>query len=72
MTAPADTNRTGLIPIVVGVTGHRDLRDPDVPKLEEAVRRLLEQRRRASPTSHLVVITPLAEGADRLAARAAL
>ena len=72
MTAPADANRAGLIPIVVGVTGHRDLRDPDVPPLEDAVRRLLARLRRDYPSSPLVVITPLAEGADRLAARVAL
>ena len=72
MTAPADANRAGLIPIVVGVTGHRDLRDPDVPPLEDAVRRLLVRLKRDYPSSPLVVVTPLAEGADRLAARVAL
>lgn len=72
MTAPADARRAGLIPIVVGVTGHRDLRADDVPALEAAVRRLLDQLQHDYPTSPLVVVTPLAEGADRLAARVAL
>jgi heme exporter protein D len=72
MTAPADATRAGLIPIVVGVTGHRDLRDSDLASLEAAVRRLLERLQRDYPNSPLVMVTPLAEGADRLAARVAL
>lgn len=72
MTAPAAPSSDGLIPIVVGVTGHRDLRPEDLPPLEAAVRRLLERLRRDYPNSPLVVVTPLAEGADRLAARVAL
>lgn len=72
MTAPADATRAGLIPIVVGVTGHRDLRDTDLAPLEAAVRRVLERLRRDYPSSPLVMVTPLAEGADRLAARVAL
>jgi hypothetical protein len=72
MTPPADATSAGLIPIVVGVTGHRDLRDADIAPLEAAVRRFLERFRRDYPSSPLVLITPLAEGADRLAARAAL
>jgi hypothetical protein len=38
MTARADATCAGLIPIVVGITGHRDLRDADVPLLEASVR----------------------------------
>jgi hypothetical protein len=71
-TVRADATRAGLIPLVVGVTGHRDLRPDDVPALEAAVRGLLDQLRREYPTTPLVVVTPLAEGADRLAARVAL
>lgn len=72
MTPPADATRAGLIPIVVGITGHRDLRDGDAAPLEAAVRRFLERLRRDYPSSPLALITPLAEGADRLAARVAL
>ncbi len=72
MTPPADASSAGLIPIVVGITGHRDLRDGDVAPLQAAVRRFLERLRRDYPSSPLVLITPLAEGADRLAARVAL
>ncbi|MGH7497358.1 MAG: hypothetical protein ACREL3_00730 [Gemmatimonadales bacterium] len=72
MTIPAAPAGAGLIPIVIGVTGHRDIRPEDLPALEAAVRRLLERLRRDYPNSPLVMVTPLAEGADRLAARVAL
>lgn len=72
MAAPADAISAGLIPIVVGVSGHRDLRAEDQSPLEAAVRRLLERLRRDYPASPLVMISPLAEGADRLAARVAV
>ena len=62
----------GRIPLVLGVTGHRRLRAEDIPRLEAAVRDLFTALRRASPTTPLLLITPLAEGADRLVARVAL
>jgi hypothetical protein len=72
MTIPAKAMHAGLIPIVVGVTGHRDLCPGDLPSLEAAVRGLLERLQHHFPSTPLLVITPLAEGADRLAARVAL
>lgn len=72
MTIPADAMRAGLIPIVVGVTGHRDLRPGDLPSLEVAVRGLLERLQRRFPSTPVLIISSLAEGADRLAARVAL
>jgi hypothetical protein len=62
----------GQIPLVFGVTGHRHLRHDDVPRLETAVRELLARLRRACPSTPLLLVTPLAEGADRLVARVAL
>jgi hypothetical protein len=62
----------GLIPLVLGVTGHRHLRADDVPRLEAAVRDLLTRLRRVYPRTPFLLITPLAEGADRLVARVAL
>ncbi len=61
-----------MIPHVLGVTGHRHLHADDVPRLEEAVRDLLTRLRREYPSTPLLLITPLAEGADRLVARVAL
>jgi hypothetical protein len=62
----------GALPIVVGITGHRDLRPEDIPTLEKLVREILDGLRRQYPATPLIVLSPLAEGADRLGARVAL
>ncbi len=62
----------GSLPITIGITGHRDIRPEDVPALEASVGNILSEIAAACPASPLVVITSLAEGADRLAARVAL
>ncbi|MGD0438347.1 MAG: hypothetical protein ABSB86_17955, partial [Bryobacteraceae bacterium] len=59
-------------PLTIGVTGHRDLRDDDVDQLERKVKHILGRLRRQYPSTPLVVLSALAEGADRLVARIAL
>jgi hypothetical protein len=59
-------------PLVISVTGHRDLRPEDVPTLEELVRAIVAGAAGERPHSPLVVLSPLAEGADRLVARVAM
>jgi hypothetical protein len=54
------------------VTGHRDLRQQDLPALESIVRRILQDLREAHPHTPLLLLSPLAEGSDRLVARVAL
>jgi hypothetical protein len=61
-----------LIPIVIGVTGHRDLRTQDIPELERKVRTIIRGIKETYTNSPLVVLSPLAEGADRLVANIAL
>ena len=61
-----------LLPLVIGVTGHRDLRVQDIPELEAAVRNVLAELHAMCPKTPLVLLSPLAEGADRLVARVAL
>ena len=63
---------TGLVPLVVGVTGHRDIRPEDLPELERTVRAVFDDIQRLDPGRPLVLLTPLAEGADILAARVAI
>ena len=63
---------TGPIPLVVAATGHTDLRPEDVATLESRVRQVFDQLRARYPHSKLEVLSPLAEGADRLVARVAL
>jgi hypothetical protein len=60
------------IPIVVGTTGHRDLDPSDQGPLREAVHRVLSGLLSAHPSSPFVLLSALAEGADRLVARVAL
>jgi hypothetical protein len=64
------------LPLVIGVTGHRDLRDQDVPRLEREVAAILRGLRQdyldGDPQAPLVVLSALAEGADCLVARVAL
>jgi hypothetical protein len=64
--------KTNRIPIIVGVTGHRDLREEDVSSLEEKVREIMADLRERHPLSPLILLSSLAEGSDRLAARVAL
>jgi hypothetical protein len=64
------------LPLVIGVTGHRDLRDEDVPRLEREVAAVIERLRRDylgdDVETPIVVLSALAEGADRLVARVAM
>jgi len=60
------------VPLVVAVTGHRDLVPTEIPQLRSRVREFLVQLRDDSPGRILVVMTALAEGADRLVAEEAL
>jgi len=59
-------------PLVFGVTGHRDLRDEDIAALEQKVRDIFDDFRAKYPSTPFLLLSPLAEGADRLVARVAL
>ena len=50
----------------IGVTGHRDLVPAEEPALREQVRAFFQQLRDDFPELQLQLLTPLAEGADRL------
>ncbi len=58
--------------LTVGVTGHRDLLDSEVPGIEQCVAGFLDGLQRRFPDLRLQLLTPLAEGGDQLAARVAL
>jgi hypothetical protein len=66
------TRRRYSAPLVVGVTGHRDLVAAEVPGIRARVREFLTHLNGEYPDRDLVVLTPLAEGADRLVAEEAL
>jgi len=54
--------------LTVGVTGHRDLLAEEVPALKKLVRNFFLQLKNDYPDLDLQLITPLAEGSDRLVA----
>jgi hypothetical protein len=61
-----------LVPLVIGVTGHRDLFPDDVKKLRGKVAEIFQRLRDRFPDTPFLVLSPLAEGADRIVARVAL
>jgi hypothetical protein len=60
------------VPLVVAVTGHRDLVPAELPRIRERVREFLGQLRDNYADRGVAVMSSLAEGADRLIADAAL
>lgn len=55
-----------------GVSGHRDLVPVDLPELRKQLRRIFDYFRAAYPDASFRLLSPLAEGADRVAAEVAL
>jgi hypothetical protein len=68
----AQSKNKGLLPLVVGVTGHRDLAGDEVPSIAQQVRDLFVTLENTYPHTPIVLLSSLAEGADRLVARTAL
>ena len=58
--------------IVVGVTSHRDVDPTQLPELRARVRDVLRELRQRFPDLSLVILSPLAEGGDRLVAECGL
>src|ERR1044071_9599038 len=77
-TMPTDTTELawraspGRVPLVIGVTGHRDLRPEDHAPLSKAVGEFFSQLIKDYPHTPLILLSSLAEGADRLVAEVAL
>jgi len=59
------------VPLVIGVTGHRDLLDSELPMIRQRVRDMFAALAADFPDLPFLVMTPLAEGADRLVAEVA-
>jgi hypothetical protein len=60
------------LPVTVGVTGHRSIAPDRLDAIERSVLAVLEHVRTRAPNAPLLVLTSLAEGADRLVARLAV
>jgi hypothetical protein len=59
-------------PLVFGVSGHRDLIRTDLPELRKQLQAVFNRFRLAYPNASFELLSPLAEGADRIAAEVAL
>jgi hypothetical protein len=68
----AGDDRRFTVPLVVAVTGHRDLVLAEVPAIRARVREFLRELCAAYPQRSVAVLSALAEGADRLVAGEAL
>ncbi len=60
------------LPITLGISGHRDLREQDKEILRQSIRKIFKFLRQHYPNNLLELISPLAEGADTLVAQVAL
>src|SRR4051812_14590176 len=63
---------SGEPPFVFGVSGHRDTRAEDSVELESRIQIVFDRFRLAHPAASFELLSPLAEGADRIAAEVAL
>jgi len=64
--------KSQLIPLYIGITGHRDIRSEDKKTLKEKIKDFILFNQKLCPNTPIVILTPLAEGADRIAATAAI
>ena len=60
------------VPLRIAVTGHRDLDPADAPELRATIERLFEALKQRLPGIHVELVSGMADGADRIAAEAAL
>jgi hypothetical protein len=70
--AASATPSENALPLVVAVTGHRDLLPAEIPGIRDRVRILLTELSEQYPDRRLSVVSPLAAGADQLVAEVAL
>ena len=57
------------VTLVVGVTGHRDLVETEIPGLSDQILKFFEKIQELCPHTPVGILTPLAEGGDLLVAK---
>jgi hypothetical protein len=70
--APNSELLSGLIPFVIGATGHRDLRPEDLSQLRDRVKQVLQELAARLKATPLLLLSGLAEGSDQLIAEVAV
>jgi hypothetical protein len=68
----SEVRRAAKAPFIFGVSGHRDLVAADVPELRAQIEIVFSRYRSLYPNASFELLSPLAEGADRVTAEAAL
>jgi hypothetical protein len=68
----SSVSKTDLLPLYIGITGHRNIRDEDKLRLKQILIHAIDEKIAQCPDTPVIILTPLAEGADRLAAYAAI
>ncbi len=66
------SDNKNLIPLILGITGHRDIRVEDKDLLKNIIKDFIKKKQQQYPHTPVVMLSPLAEGADRIAASAAI
>ena len=66
------TPRSGLLPLVLGVTGHIDILEEDLTFYKTKLSQFFIQLRNDCPNTPIQLLNPLAEGADRIVAHVAV
>jgi hypothetical protein len=65
--------RTGYaVPLIVAVTGHRNLVPAEIPEIRKRVREFLSELCEKYPDRGVSVMSPLAAGADQIVAEEAI
>jgi hypothetical protein len=72
MTPTANPSTHTVVPLVIGVTSHRNLPEREHEPIRRRVRDFFAQLKRDYPTLPLLVLSALAEGGDQLVAQEAL
>ncbi|MEH6457884.1 MAG: hypothetical protein V7749_16270 [Cocleimonas sp.] len=67
----SETMPDALIPITIGITGHRDIHLDNLALISEQLKTIFKYFKKQYPDSPLILISPLAEGADQLVANIA-
>ncbi|HKD54045.1 MAG TPA: hypothetical protein VKB72_07470 [Steroidobacteraceae bacterium] len=68
----ADNSNNRISPFIVGVSGHRDVREDTLPRLRQQLAHILEQLKAYLPDSEVRVMAGMASGADLLVVQTAL
>lgn len=64
-------NENYKIPLVIGVTGHRDIHKSCIKSLQKNIRNIFDQLIEKYPHTPIIFLSPLADGADRIVAEVA-